>query len=329
VPPEATPDNDPSDARPVLALTGATGFIGGAAACYFADTGWRVRALARNHTRTTSPRLRHIEWVRGSLADRSALDRLVDGARAVVHCAGAVRGWNERDFDLVNVDGLANVVAAAARQGVPGRFVSLSSLAAREPRLSPYAASKRRGEQVLAERADGMSWVALRPPAVYGPGDPASTPLLRSLMRGVALVPGAAANRFSLLYVDDLVAAIDACLCAPADAPSSGVFELHDGRPAGYDWHDLASIASDLRGRTVRTVVVPEWLLDKVAGLSAAWGRISGRAPMLTRNKVRELTHPDWVCDNGSFIESYSWNPETDFATGLRRSLAVDGKSSG
>jgi nucleoside-diphosphate-sugar epimerase len=328
VPPEALGSEDPSDDRPVLALTGATGFIGGAVAVHFAGAGWRVRALVRGHAPTTPPRLENVELVRGSLADQPALDRLVDGAEAVVHCAGAVRGWGERDFDQVNVDGLVNVVAAAARRGLPGRFVSLSSLAAREPRLSPYAASKRRGEQALAEKADGMPWVALRPPAVYGPGDPASTPLLRSLMRGFALVPGAASNRFSLLHVDDLVTAIDACVSTDG-APSSGVFELHDGRPGGYDWRDLAGIASELRGKAVRTVVVPKRLLDKVATVTAAWGRISGRAPMLTPNKVRELTHPDWVCDNSSFVDSYSWNPKTDFAAGLRRTLAVDGKSSG
>ena len=51
---------------------------------------------------------------------------------------------------------------------------------------------------------DRMSVVILRPPAVYGPGDRGTLPLLRSLTQSLAVIPGTSTSRFSLIYVDDL-----------------------------------------------------------------------------------------------------------------------------
>jgi nucleoside-diphosphate-sugar epimerase len=318
VPPETTAVDGRNETKLVLALTGATGFIGGAVAARFLSDGWTVRALVRDPARLKSHGRRGLEPVHGSLSDQTSLERLVDGADAVVHCAGAVRGLTQRDFDQVNVDGLASIVAAASRASCP-RFISLSSLAAREAGLSLYATSKREGERILERNAGAMGWVALRPPAVYGPGDPASLPLLRSMMRGFAIVPGSASNRFSLLFVDDLVSGIVVCVGA-ATAPS-GIFELHDGRIGGYDWQALTGIAAGLRGKSVSTIVVPESVLRRLAALSATWGRLRRRAPLVTPAKVNELVHPDWVCDNAAFAEAYSWSPAVEFAWGLRQTL--------
>jgi nucleoside-diphosphate-sugar epimerase len=76
-----------------------------------------------------------------------------------------------------------------------------------------------------------MRWVALRPPAVYGPGDREMLALLRLLMHGVAPVLGPADARFSLLYVDDLVAAVERCLRA-TEGP--GGRSSCTTRPGGY-----------------------------------------------------------------------------------------------
>ena len=90
---------------------------------------------------------------------------------AVVHCAGVVRGATRGDFESVNVSGVAALATISSEQQPPPRFLSLSSLAAREPSLSYYAASKREGERALAQTAGDMQWAVLRPPAVYGKGD--------------------------------------------------------------------------------------------------------------------------------------------------------------
>jgi nucleoside-diphosphate-sugar epimerase len=298
----------------LVALTGATGFIGGAVARRLLGAGWRVRALVRAPAAALPS---GVETVAGALEDLASLRRLVREARTVVHCAGAVRGTGPGDFDRVNVDGTARLARAAADEMPPGRVILVSSLAARHPELSPYAASKRAGERALGLL--GAEPVVLRPPAVYGPGDRELRPLLQCMARGVAPVLGAGRGRFSLLFVDDLADAI--ARVVEVGALAAGVFELHDGRPGGYTWDDVGAAVGRWRGAPVRRIPVPALALQAVARVNAWRARVGGRPPMLTPGKVRELRHPDWVCDNGVLTAATGWVPAVDLDEGLRRTL--------
>jgi len=112
-----------------IAITGATGFIGGALAQRLASTDWRIRALVRPDSHHKRSKEDAVQWVAGDLEDMKSLQRLVKEADAVVHCAGAVRGGVQMDFDQINVDGCAQLVQAAAAQNPPPYFLLLSSLA--------------------------------------------------------------------------------------------------------------------------------------------------------------------------------------------------------
>jgi nucleoside-diphosphate-sugar epimerase len=303
-----------------IALTGATGFIGGALAKRLAGNGWQVKALVRSLPKARALQQLDVEIVQGDLADDAALRSLLDGAHAVVHCAGAVRGVDHQDFFPVNVAGTERIASLASLMDPPPRFIALSSLAAREPHLSPYAASKHEGELVLKRVAGEMPLTILRPPAVYGPGDREMLPLLLLLMRGFALMLGSEGSRFSMLYVEDLAAAVERCLVA-GDS-TRGTFALHDGRAGGYTWDAIVELATPVRGRPIRRLRLPRGLLHSLAVLSSRWGRLTGTAPMLTPGKVRELTHADWVCDNAELSRALDWAPQVEFASGLRRTLA-------
>jgi nucleoside-diphosphate-sugar epimerase len=302
-------------------LTGATGFIGNRVARRLVANGCKLQAL----TRTTSDRSRlsefNIHWVEGALEDLDSLRRLVRGADAVVHCAGAVRGATQAHFDRLNVDGVARLVRAAVEQHPLPRFLLISSLAAREPGLSHYAGSKRRAETVLADQAGNMSWVVLRPPAVYGPGDKETLPLWRWMTRGFAFVLGSGKTRFSMLYVDDLSAAIQNCLLN--EGLPSGVFELHDGHPEGYSWQNVIDTVAHLKARSVRSIHMPVTVLRLLAWLNLAVSRVFGYAPMLTPGKIREFGHPDWVCDNTAFTRETGWTPRVSLEEGLRHTLEL------
>ncbi len=238
-----------------VALTGATGFIGNRVARRLVANGCKLQALAR----ATSDRSRlsgfNIRWVEGALEDPDSLRRLVRGADAVVHCAGAVRGATQAHFDRLNVDGAARLVRAAVEQHPLPRFLLISSLAAREPELSYYAASKRKAETVLADQAGNMSWAALRPPAVYGPGDKEMLPLFRWMARGIAFVVGSGNGRVSMLYVDDLAEAIrNGCRTSIARKRYSN---STTGTPNGYSWQDVIDTVGHLTAKRVRNVKVP------------------------------------------------------------------------
>ena len=177
------------------------------------------------------PDLPGVEWLPGDLEDQGALDALVAGTDAVIHCAGAVRGAWRSDFDRVNAEGAGRVARAAASMARVPRFLLISSLAARMPELSEYAASKWRGECAVKAASESMRWTVLRPPAVFGPGDRELLPLFRCIAKGFAPLPAGIRGRFSLIYVDDLATAVLRWL--DSDTGYGETFELDDGTPRG------------------------------------------------------------------------------------------------
>jgi nucleoside-diphosphate-sugar epimerase len=302
---------------PELALTGATGFIGAALLAHLTGAGWRVRALYRPRSGRVPPRVPGVEWLAGDLENQRVLDALVAGTDVVVHCAGAVRGARRSDFYRVNAEGAGRVARAAARLGRMPRFLLISSLAARMPELSHYAASKWQGECAVKAAAGRMLWTVLRPPAVFGPGDRELSPLFRCIAKGFAPVPAGIPGRFSLIYVDDLATAVLRWL--EADTGYGQTFELDDGHPGGYDWDTVVTVAGRVlrAGAPVRRVPIPVPLLDLAGQVNLATARLLGYAPMLTPGKIREITHPDWLCDSRAFARATGWRPTYALEPGL------------
>lgn len=307
-----------------LALTGATGFIGMTLLSRLTEAGWQIRALYRPKKGRVPPVIPGVEWVAGSLDDEATLDKLMAGVDAVIHCAGAVRGASQADFDRVNEEGALRVALAAARQVHVPRFLLISSLAAREPDLSHYAGSKWRGECAVKAASDKLRWTVLRPPAVFGPGDRELLPLFRSMASGFAPLPAGAKGRFSMIYVDDLVAAVGHWLAG--DAGEGRTWELHDGRELGYDWDTVLDISGRVLrdGAKVHRVPIPVSFLRAAAYTNLAASRLLGYAPMLTPGKVREITHPDWVCDNREITQAMSWKPRYELERGLASIFSKD-----
>lgn len=273
-----------------------------------------MRALVRNPQAAQHLARSGVVLVKGDLDDDAALAELVAGAGAVVHGAGAVRGACQADFDAVNVRGTSNLLRAVAANAPQARFLLLSSLTAREPQLSWYGQSKADSEKLLAAYP-ALDWVVLRPPAVYGPGDREMLPVFRAMARGLATVPGSPEARASLIHVSDLVEGILACLRS-RDCREQTLY-LHDGKAGGYDWREMAAIAGQVWRRRVRLWQVPRWLLDAVARVNLALARRTGRAPMLTPAKLRELRHPDWSVDNDRISALTGWKPAIQLRQGL------------
>ncbi|MBK2451879.1 SDR family oxidoreductase, partial [Escherichia coli] len=148
----------------VLAITGGTGFVGSTLIDLALARGHQVRAL----TRRPQPTRDGVTWVEGALDTPDALAELTTGADAAIHVAGVVNAPSRDGFSRGNIDGTRAMVAAATGAGVE-RFVQVSSLAAREPRLSAYGWSKAEADALV--KASDLDWTIVRPPAVYGPGD--------------------------------------------------------------------------------------------------------------------------------------------------------------
>ena len=294
-----------------VALTGATGFVGRSVVAELLANKHRVTALVRDEGKADLPG--SIRLVKGDLGDVPALDALTSGSNAVIHIAGLISATRRADYFAVNERGTEALVRAAARNGVK-RYVQVSSLSAREPQLSAYGASKLAGEVAVTEQGAGLSNIILRPPAVYGPGDKATLPLLKALTQSVAVLPGRGDAQFSIIHVSDLARIIVEAMASR----KTGIVELGDGRVQGHDWGELARVAATVVKKHIRTVFVPKSVAYTIALFAEAIGKIRGTPAMLSRDKVNELYHPDWVAHG----EGWPLKSPTGFAQGFAETLA-------
>lgn len=229
-----------------LAITGATGFVGGRLLQIALGEGHEVVAL----TRRSQGERAGVTWVQGALDNRQALQRLVEEADAVIHVAGVISAPDAAGFEAGNVTGTLALLAAATSAGLR-RFVHVSSLAAREPGLSLYGASKARAEELV--RSSGFDWAIVRPPAVYGPGDRETLDLFKAAKLG--LVPLPPAGRLSLIHADDLSRLLLAL--ASSDAPRQVLYEADDGREGGWNHREFAAALASAQDRRALAVPVP------------------------------------------------------------------------
>lgn len=269
-----------------IALTGATGFAGGPIFAALTAAGHEVKVLVRQ---PRDGQFSGAKIVVGALDDNGALQQLTSEVDVVIHVAGAIRATSEAEFFRVNFSGTRHVFDSALAAGVK-RFIFVSSLAARLPLISAYAASKRAAEDYLLTTSGPMETVILRPCAIYGPGDKATLPLLAALQKRIALLPGTAAAKFSLIHVADFAAVV-------ADAASGnavGLFEVDD-LAGGHNWAELAAITAAHSGMPQRLMYLPKAFVSVVAMGAEIGAFFTGRPGMVTRAKVRELYHEDWV----------------------------------
>jgi nucleoside-diphosphate-sugar epimerase len=288
-----------------IAVTGATGFVGQALLDEAAKQGQQLRALTR---REQEPR-EGVEWVRGDLADRAALDALVDDVDAVIHVAGVVNAPDPAGFEAGNVAGTLETVAASVGAKVP-RFVHVSSLAAREPHLSTYGASKRRAEKIVA--ASGLDWTMVRPPGVYGPRDTEIFDLFRAARWGV--VPMPKQGRSSLIHAEDLARLLLALVPGGEDVRSE-IFEPEDTAEDGWLHRDLAKAIGEAVGRKV---LVPQFSKGTLQRFSALDRMVRKDKAKLTLDRVNYMTHPDWVCSKAKAPPIERWSPQVDTREGLK-----------
>jgi nucleoside-diphosphate-sugar epimerase len=289
-----------------LALTGGTGFVGGHAISEALRRGHAVRALARSH----QPPRNGLEWIRGSLADEAALRTLATGADAVVHIAGVTNAADRRAFEQGNVLGTATLRRAIG--ALP--LVHVSSLSAREPRLSTYGWSKLAGEQIARGTQGPVAIV--RPPAVYGPGDREFLELMKTARTG--FVPFPANSIAAMIYGPDLAEALVALaedLAGPAHAAGQS-FEIDDGA-GGYSPAEVAAAVGSALGRTVRPFGVSPTLLHLAALGDTAFARLKGDLPRISRDRAGYMAHLDWSADSSPLRALGIWQPTTGLAKGM------------
>ncbi|WP_314371999.1 NAD(P)H-binding protein [Sphingomonas paucimobilis] len=284
----------------IVAVTGATGFVGRAVVDRAAGSGLSLRAL----TRRAQPSRAGITWIAGALDKPDSLATLVEGADAVLHIAGVVNAPDRTGFVAGNIDGTRAIVEAAKAAGIK-RFVHVSSLSAREPTLSTYGWSKRQAEAIVTD--SGLDWTIVRPSGIYGPGDMEMRDMFRAAKMGIALMPPP--GKVSLVAVEDFARLLTTLVTT--DGPRA-VLEVDDGQALTHA--ELANAIGAAVGQRVMTLHLPKGLLQLGAKIDRA---LRGKGAKLTPDRVGYLCHPDWTADPAKRPDPALWEPIIPLSKGL------------
>lgn len=290
-----------------IALTGATGFVGQAVL----DEAQRREEPVRALTRRPQTAREGVEWVRGTLDNTAALADLCNGAEAMLHVAGLTTSSDASEFEQANVTGTANVIAAMKQAGVK-RLVFVSSLSAREPKLSAYGASKAVAETLV--EGSGLDWTIVRPPGVYGPRDVDYFEMFRSAKWGVVPIPPHGAS--SIIHVGDLARLLLDLIDAPPALVRRRLFEPDDGREGGWSHKELARAIGAAVGRKVFAPQLPAAAMRIASRID---GLMRGEKARLTEDRVGYMLHPNWVARSDRRVPPAVWEPRIEGREGLRQ----------
>jgi dihydroflavonol-4-reductase len=291
----------PISGKPVL-VTGATGFVGTAVARALIATGRRVRALSRVNSDRRNIAGLDLEIAEGSLEDTASLAKAVAGCGTLYHVAADYRLWvrDPQAMYRANVDGTRALMTAALAAGVE-RVVYTSSVAVLglhadgtpsdentpstlDDMVGPYKRSKFLAEaevrQLIVTRK--LPAVIVNPSTPIGPRDIKPTPTGRMIVEAASgRMPAFVDTGLNLVHVDDVA---QGHLLAEEQGRVGERYIL------GGENLSLAEILGRIAaivGRSPPKVRLPLPVIWPVACVAEAWGRVTGREPMVTFDSLR------------------------------------------
>jgi nucleoside-diphosphate-sugar epimerase len=134
---------------------------------------------------------------------------------------------------------------------------------------------------------------------------------------GCLFTPGRFTRRFSLIHVDDLVAAIIAA--GERCTPSGEIFFVSGSEIC--TWEDVGRTIAQALGKRYRQISFPQWLATAVGLAGDLWGRVTGRPATLNSQKVKELLNPSWLCDSSKARAGLGFCPAFDLESGIRQTV--------
>lgn len=323
-------------------VTGATGYLGAHVAARIAAAGHTVRALVRPGSEARTPA--GCRPVSGDLLDPKSLAGALAGCDALVHMAALVRRWvrDPREFDRVNVEGLAAVLRAAEQAGA-GRIIYTSTIIALGPTdgevrdetaertdfrfHTEYERSKWIALRLIQEKsAAGLPIVRVFPGVVYGPGEATEGNLLgRSLERYLAgrlrARLGRGDRRICYAYAEDVAA--------------GHLLALEKGRPgAGYilggenaTGDQFFGMLRELTGVAPPQLAIPYWVAEAAGRALRVGAYLTGIPPLLTDGVAATFRH-EWAYSSARAVRELGYRI-TPLREGLRLTVEAMRRESG
>jgi dihydroflavonol-4-reductase len=315
-----------------ILLTGANGFVGSHVLDRLVAQKSPVVILLRpsSDRRFITRQISQVTVWTGSMDQPASLDNALAGVTHVIHCAGTTKAVQAADFFTGNQLGTRNLIAAVNRRGAQiERFVLISSLAAAGPAtanqpkreqdqpapVSDYGRSKLAAEREVSTNCK-CDWTILRPPAVYGPRDAEFLRLFKAVKEHVRPSFGGGCQQLTLVFVEDLAAAIVTALTHPN--ASRKVFFV--GSTEVVTAAELAHGIAAESGVWTIPLPLPNTALWIACQLAELKSRCTNKASVLNAQKWAELKAPGWVCDVARMHAELDIECRTSLHEGIRKS---------
>lgn len=322
----------------LLLVTGATGLVGSHVCEAARGRGIRTRALVRETADSSLLESWGVEIVVGDMTDAESLQRAVDGATAIVHCAAKVGDWGPvEDYRSVNVDAVEKLLTAAAASGSLKRYLHISSLGVYEARdhhgtdeteepstkgIDGYTLTKVESERVVVKHINdkNLPGVVLRPGFIYGPRDRTVLPrLLEKLRDKKVKFLGSGEQLMNNTYVGNLVDAIFAAF--DHDDAVGQIYNITDARLVSK--REFMRVVAENAGYEVPTKNVPLGVAKSLAKVMEGTWKLLGKteAPLLSKARIKFLgLNLDFCIDKAK--RELGYDPKVDFADGMKTTIA-------
>ncbi len=304
-----------------VAITGATGHLGGAIVRELNHRHYQVRALARSATEDFFDAI-PIEWILGDLQNKQALNQLMERCDAVIHSAGliSINGDQNGMVHLVNVEGTRNIMEAAKNAGVK-RIIHISSIQAYQQKPSDeildetrskttddsfaYDRSKRDGENIaLSYASDQMEVIVVNPSSIVGPFDYKPSKLGHAILQiANGKMPFVLDGGTDYCDVRDLAHAIVNALTMGRN----GECYILCGK-----WHslkDLAQIVGKSIGREFNPIALPRLFAWAGLPFDAISAAINKQEPIITREAIVAVTDGNRKMSSLKARKELEYNP--------------------
>lgn len=312
-------------------VTGASGFVGGAATKHLVAQGHDVYAMSRSEASDAKIAALGGKPVRCDLEDVTATH--IGPAEAIVHCAAFVEQWGPVEaWKRFNIDGTARMLAAVREAGAK-RFVHISTESVlwrgqhlrgvdeTYPRAPdspyPYSWTKARAEELVeAANTPAFQTIILRPRFIWGPGDTTLLPVIEHMAKSGQwqwIDNGQA--KTSTTHIGNLVHAIE--LALTKGSGGQAYFILDDGVRT---MKEIISAIAATRGITLPHKSVPSWAADTLASVAeGAWRTFNLKGePPVTRFGAMIMSR-DSVLIDAKARREMGYAPVISVEEGLRQ----------
>ena len=292
--------NDRAHKKGLVAITGATGFLGHKLYDHLTQAGYRVRAHSHTQEKVATLGKTNEPVVVGEIDDLNVMQQLVEGADYVIHTVSNFRvaSGPADSYQRINVDGTKCIYQAAVAAGVK-RFVHCSTIgvhgdvdstpANEQSPYNPgdlYQSTKLESEQFVQSKVgtSPMEIVIMRPCSMYGPGDLRMLKMFKMLSKGRFFFVGKCLDNFHAVYIDDVADAFEKALSTKGI--NGEIFIL--GGPDSYrPLREYVGVVAKALGVAPPKLTFPYWLFHYAAVICERICVPLGIEPILHPRRVR------------------------------------------